>query len=90
MPSQTFYPNLQISLHEYLRHIRDISQLWPDVIWAALVLARSNNINNTPKYTPDSVTRLVGIRHRTLSVQDFLVAKRMDFLKYPLDLQNLI
>ena len=26
--SQTFYPNLQISLHGYFRHIPDISQLW--------------------------------------------------------------
>ena len=26
--SQTFYPKLQIFLHEYIRHIRDISQLW--------------------------------------------------------------
>ena len=26
--SQTFYPSLQIFLHEYIRHIRDISQLW--------------------------------------------------------------
>ena len=27
MPSQTFYPNLPIFLHEYIRHIRDILQL---------------------------------------------------------------
>ena len=27
MPSQTLYPNLQLFLHEYIRHIRDISQL---------------------------------------------------------------
>ena len=27
MPSQTFYPNLQIFLHGYIRHIRDILQL---------------------------------------------------------------
>ena len=26
--SQTFYPNLPIFLHGYIRHIRDISQLW--------------------------------------------------------------
>ena len=26
--SQTFYPNLQIYLHENIRHIRDILQLW--------------------------------------------------------------
>ena len=29
--SQTFYPNLKIFLHEYIRHIRDISQLWEAV-----------------------------------------------------------
>ena len=27
-PSQTFYPNLPIFLHGYIRHIRDILQLW--------------------------------------------------------------
>ena len=26
--SQTFYPNLPICLHGYIRHIRDILQLW--------------------------------------------------------------
>ena len=26
--SQTFYPNLKIFLHGYIRHIRDILQLW--------------------------------------------------------------
>ena len=29
MFSQTFYPNLYRFLHEYIRHIRDISQLCP-------------------------------------------------------------
>ena len=28
MCSQTFYPNMQIFLHGYNRHFRDISQLW--------------------------------------------------------------
>ena len=30
--SQTFYPNMQIFLHRYIRHFRDVLQLW---IWTS-------------------------------------------------------
>ena len=36
-----FYPNLPIFLHGYIRHIRDISQLWNSVVKHQKILAES-------------------------------------------------
>ena len=41
--SQTFYPNLKIFLHEYIRHIRDISQLCRRLKAAQGLVAKNND-----------------------------------------------